>query len=299
MNKQRLAFLTLLIGCLMAGCAAVGRPAPRSAAPRDTTVEVNGVQLHFRIYAGGPTSILLEAGSGLDADTWNDIAPRIAAETGATVISYDRAGMGSSSMPTGSYDVYEEIMRLHGALHRLGRADGLVLVGHSYGGFLIHIFANLYPQAVTGMVYLDANTALGIDGIGGADAVAGPRIRANDVPDPTQEQRAGLRLSHGFAATLETVRRYPPLCGVPVVVVSAGKYAPGVQGSFIAGWRSGHYDLAEKTHGRHLIAHDAGHMVHKDDPGIVSSAVSQVFSAAERASPSIGDLNRACAPFAW
>lgn len=270
-----------------------------AATPTDRVVSVNGVELHFRIYSGDDRTVLLEAGSGLSADTWNEVAPLLAQVTGATVISYDRAGMGSSSSPPGTYDVYEEVARLHAGLYELGRAQQLILVGHSYGGFLIHLFGNLYPEAVIGLVYVDANTPLGIDGIGGADAVAGPRIKANDVPDPTREQQAGLRLSRAFAATLETVRRYPPLCGVPVVVISSGKYTPNVSAAFIEGWRRGHADLAAKTHGKYLIAKNAGHMVHRDDPGIVRDSVALVAAAASRAKPRLGDATRACEGFEW
>lgn len=262
-------------------------------------VTVTGVDLHFRIYPGDHRTLLLEAGSGLSADTWNEIAPSLAEATGATVISYDRAGMGDSSLAPGSYDVYEEVARLHAGLHELGRAQQLVLIGHSYGGFLIHVFSNLYPESVIGLVYVDANTPLGIDGIGGADAVAGPRVKANDVANPTKEQRAGLRLSRAFAATMETVRRYPPLCGVPVAVISSGKYAPSVKLDFIEGWRRGHTDLVAKTHGKYIIAANAGHMVHKDDPAIVRESVAQVAAAASRAKPRIGDPQRPCDPFDW
>ncbi|WP_129780782.1 alpha/beta fold hydrolase [Peristeroidobacter soli] len=274
-------------------------PSSFAAGPSDRTLSVNGVELHFRIYAGDDRTILLEAGSGLNADTWNETASLLAEATGATVISYDRAGMGSSSLPRDTYDVYEEVARLHAGLYELGRTRQLILVGHSYGGFLIHLFGNLYPEAVIGLVYVDANTALGIDGIGGAAVVAGPRIKANDVPNPTKEQQAGLRLSRAFAATLETVRRYPPLCGVPVAVISSGKYASSVSPAFIAGWRRGHIDLVDRTHGKYFIAQDAGHMVHKDDPGIIRESTALVAAAAGRARPRIGTLSRACEPFDW
>lgn len=243
----------------------------------DRFVDVLGVRMRFRIIEGDETTVLLESGSGLGADTWTETARMIASQTGATVISYDRAGMGESDMPPGIYDVYEEMARLHRGLIALDRAEPLVLVGHSYGGFLIHIYGNLYPDNVVGMVYVDANTPVGIEGIGGPQAVAAPSIKRNDVENPTRKQRAGLRLSRALAQTLESVRRYPPLCGVPTVVITAGRHPDAMSEDLIAGWQSGHYDLARRSGGRHLIDEKSGHMVHKDNPHIIVSSVQDVL----------------------
>ncbi|MGE6696374.1 alpha/beta fold hydrolase [Hyphomonas sp. NPDC076900] len=245
-------------------------------AAQDRFVDALGVRMRFQVIDGSPIVVLLEAGSGLDSETWNETARMIADETGATVISYDRAGMGQSTMPSGSYDIYEEAVRLRRGLLALGQADNLVMVGHSYGGFLIHLYANLYPESISGMVYVDANTPPGIDGIGGPDAVTAPSIRRNDVEHPTRKQRTGLRLSRGFAQSMETVRRYPPLCDVPTVIISAGRYPDSTPRSNVEGWQAGHRELAQRSGGMHVIAQEAGHMVHLDDPDIIVEAVQYI-----------------------
>ena len=82
---------------LLTGTAQAGPQAELSVI--DTLVSVGGNRLHFQVIEGGSPAILLEAGGGMDLTAWADLAPRLARETGATVISYDRAGFGESDLP--------------------------------------------------------------------------------------------------------------------------------------------------------------------------------------------------------
>ncbi len=291
MNRV-LSMVAASVLVLAAGCAAP--PKPEVVGIVDRMVDVRGVAMHFRLYPGGPRTILLESGSGLGADTWKDVAPRLAQATGATIIAYDRAGMGSSPGLSTQYDVHEEIDRLHAGLYALGRDHHLTLVGHSYGGYLIQLYANLYPGDVEAMVYVDANTVTGIDGIGGAAKLAEGRIKANDVPDPTPYQQSNLRLSRGLVRTQETMRAYPPVCGIPVSVITAGKVWPGTAESVVEGWRSGHRELVALTGGTAVLAAGAGHMVHTDKPDIVVSTVTDAFWAAGDRPAQLGIPGKVC-----
>jgi len=49
----------------------------------------------------------------------------LAETTGATVVSYDRAGYGESDLPDTPYDVHEELAGLWRGLEDLGCADSL------------------------------------------------------------------------------------------------------------------------------------------------------------------------------
>src|SRR4030042_4183716 len=67
-------------------------------------VDVGGYNLYFRIIPGQGPAILLESGGGMDSTEWNALAPRLARETGATALAYDRAGFGKSDLPETKYD---------------------------------------------------------------------------------------------------------------------------------------------------------------------------------------------------
>jgi pimeloyl-ACP methyl ester carboxylesterase len=59
---------------------------------------------------------------------------------------------GSDGQPPAPRRVAQQ---LHGLLAQIGVRPPYVLVGHSWGGPLIRMFAALYPREVAGMVYVD------------------------------------------------------------------------------------------------------------------------------------------------
>lgn len=70
----------------------------------DTTVVVGNHTLHFEIMKGSETPILFEAGAGDNVSVWSTILQPIAEITGATLITYDRAGFGESTIDTSETD---------------------------------------------------------------------------------------------------------------------------------------------------------------------------------------------------
>lgn len=261
---------------------------------RDEMVDVRGTQMHFRVYPGDERTVLLEAGSGEGHERWNELGPRIAAATGATVISYDRAGFGSSEPLTIPYDIHDEISRLHAGLYALGHDRWLVLVGHSYGGYLIQLYSNLYPGDIRGLVYVDADTVQSIDA-GDAKVLVAKSIKAKERPDATPAERASLRHARAFAATHETMRRYPVVCNVPVSVLTAEIVWPEAPKAEREGWVEGHRQLALASHGRWTVVKGAGHMLQVDRPDAVLETVKQVLADAPARGASLGVVGQPCA----
>ncbi|MCD9032052.1 alpha/beta hydrolase [Luteimonas sp. Y-2-2-4F] len=289
-----LAGLLLLAGGHAAATVPARAAEDAPQAPREHRIDVRGAAMRFVVHPGGEPVVVLEAGSGLGADAWDRVAPALAAATGATVVAYDRAGMGGSDGLGTPYDVRDEVARLHAGLQALGLDRRVVLVGHSYGGYLVQLYANLYPDDVHGLVYVDANTVAGIDALGGPGPIARARIRANDVPDPDKAQAAGLRLSRALEATHETLRRHPPVCGVPVAVLAAGERPDGMTAARFAAWQDAQRELAARTGGRFLIAEGSGHLVPRDRPDAVVDAVRAVLAAAGDAHATPGRPGASC-----
>ena len=92
LSALKYALLALAI-LTPATTAATAQEQPAQAVEK--LVDVGGYNLNFRIIQGQGLTILLEAGGGMDSTAWNALAPRLARETGATVVSYDRAGFGN------------------------------------------------------------------------------------------------------------------------------------------------------------------------------------------------------------
>jgi pimeloyl-ACP methyl ester carboxylesterase len=122
----------------------------------DTLIYAHPYKLHFKIFKGINTPILFESGGGLDASQWDSIATVVHQRLQATVITYDRAGFGQSSLDTTDYNIEQEIRSLEAALKILGYHDtDLLLIGHSLGGFYNRVFAARHTKQVKGIIWLD------------------------------------------------------------------------------------------------------------------------------------------------
>jgi pimeloyl-ACP methyl ester carboxylesterase len=122
--------------------------------PTGRLVDAGGHLLHLHIAGTGKPVVIFENGSADFSFVWDLVQPEISKET--MTVSYDRAGYAWSEegpVPrTGRQIAYE----LHTALHNAGIEGPYILVGQSFGGFLVRSYARLYNDEVAGMVLVDA-----------------------------------------------------------------------------------------------------------------------------------------------
>ncbi len=135
--------------------------APAAAATGDTvythqgtivSVAGRGINFYCEGAPNGPT-VIFDAGFEDWSPAWAIVQPRIAKV--ARACAYDRPGSGFSDpglMPRTSVRIAED---LHAALHAGNIPGPYVLVGHSFGGYNIRTFLDLYPNEVGGMVIVD------------------------------------------------------------------------------------------------------------------------------------------------
>jgi pimeloyl-ACP methyl ester carboxylesterase len=116
-------------------------------------IDVGGYRLHVTDHGHGGPAVVILHGAGDCSYSWMQIRKELAAFT--RVITYDRAGMGSSESgpaPTASHTVSE----LHAVLHKAGIPGPYILVGHSLGGLIARLYAVQHPADVAGLVFLDS-----------------------------------------------------------------------------------------------------------------------------------------------
>jgi len=125
--------------------------------PPGKLVDVGGWRLHLNCTgearASQPT-VILEAGVGDFSVEWSLVQPDVAKF--ARVCSYDRAGDGWSDLGPHPRTLRQIVYELHTLLDKGGVKPPFVLVGHSYGGWLVRLYASTYPAEVAGMVLVDA-----------------------------------------------------------------------------------------------------------------------------------------------
>lgn len=102
----------------------------------------------------GLPPVVLEHGCGSSALFWSLVAPEVAKVT--QVIVYDRAGYGWSEAGPFPRTNEQCVSELYELLQRSGVVGPYILVGHSYGGLNVRLFAGRYPELTAGAVLVDS-----------------------------------------------------------------------------------------------------------------------------------------------
>lgn len=241
----------------------------------DSLVDVGGHRLHVEMRRGtAPLTIVLEAGGGADASSWGPVAERLSARTNATVVAYDRAGLGGSDLGPADLTPGEEIAGLRRALHRLGAPPRTIVVAHSYGGLLALLHAARHPDRVAALVLVDPMTPRFATTTGDFLDSTLP-----DLSEPeTDRERALARMVAGFEALTGEVGAAEPGLSVPVVVLTAGDAWWGPEAIDTA-WRASHEALAAAPGRRLVVVPDTGHDIPNQRPEMVIQAVIDAVEA--------------------
>ena len=125
------------------------------ASLEDHRVDLGGYRLHLVCAGHGSPTVVFESGWPGGSSSWASVAPTIALQT--RVCAYDRAGTGASDPGPSPRSPLRMVRELHVLLTRAHLPGPYVLVGHSFGGLLVRLFAATYPHDVAGMVLIDSS----------------------------------------------------------------------------------------------------------------------------------------------
>ena len=124
-----------------------------SVAPPGRLVDIGHRRLHLHSMGEGSPPVVLEAGIAASSLSWSHVQPRVA--TFARTYSYDRAGLAWSDPCARPVTAASCADDLHRVLSAAGVNGPCVLVGHSYGAFVLHVYASRHPERVAGLVLVD------------------------------------------------------------------------------------------------------------------------------------------------
>ena len=125
----------------------------RLLAPPGLLIDVGGHRLHAVCMGDGSPVVLLESAIAASSLSWTAVQPEIAKFT--RVCSYDRAGLAWSDAHAGSRSFVRMVDELSAVLDHVAPGERYVLVGHSFGSFLVCAYAERYPQRIAGLVLVD------------------------------------------------------------------------------------------------------------------------------------------------
>lgn len=283
------------------------------AAPGEL-VPVGRTKLHLYCVGEGSPTVIVDTGLGESALEWLPVQQEVRHQSRFCL--YDRAGYGWSE--TGALPRYSSriVNELYSLLLQAGEKGPFVLVGHSYGGMNMQLFARRYPYLVAGLVLVDSSSAEQIGrlslplldsvdgfrpttmgGIATRDIVAKPII-----PDGLEEDSVAtmaiLMMSRTYtmrtvadeyinfkASAAQLARNKGRIPDVPLVVLSRGKLTGARDPTWASGneseWRLLQNDLVRLApRSAHIIAINSGHAIHSEQPELVADAITMTLDFA-------------------
>jgi pimeloyl-ACP methyl ester carboxylesterase len=247
-------------------------------------VDVGGRKLHACLYGqGSPTVVLVSGTNDALQETWNPLIDPLASE--ATLITYDRAGIGKSEIGDLPTHAKQSAIDLRHLLEKLNTPESILLVGHSYGVRVVNLYASLFPDEVDGLILMDGVPPTILDAqkaiLTGADLERLEQMTAGGTAPPNPRTEMDYSLE-----SLEQELRMGPLPHVPILVLIAGaKRENGVPPGFSPEARRKMAQLgldlqkkmATEIGGKFIVFDDLGHLMHLEKPAPIILAIKEMI----------------------
>lgn len=236
----------------------------------DARVDVGGIQLYCKVLGediDGPV-IVFDSGYGVPTRRWNSIKTEVASFS--KLLIYDRAGLGRSSLDSRPRHSLQHVENLRNLLQKKEVKPPYMLVGHSFGGLNVRLYASMYPEEIAGLILLDSCHE------------DQNKLMAEELSSDMQADYYGQFGAEGtlaeFEQSLEQVRKYKTLGDMPLTVVTGGNQPDHTEESW-GHWMDFQKGLAAlSTKSRHVVLADAGHSVHIDNPEAVVQEIRKMYA---------------------
>lgn len=284
----------------------------RAYPPPGQMIDVGGYRLHLHCVGTGSPTVVIDAGWGDWSGGWSRVQPEAAKTT--QVCTYDRAGMGHSESGPLPRTAEHFARELHVLLQQAGVPGPYVLVGHSFGGAPVRVFAHNYAPEVAGVVLIEsmnpgefgtpvsATTATPPDSgavsitnrfltnlltlparVGLVRLVTGPvaGLSPDDANAYTAHSvtvralQAAIDEGRGMHEALAQAHRVTTLGSVPLIVLSRG-LREGSAGEDEK-WQLEQSELLQlSSDSRQVFADKSGHNIQFDQPAAAVAAIVQM-----------------------
>jgi pimeloyl-ACP methyl ester carboxylesterase len=116
-------------------------------------IEIGGRNWHLIDRGTNGPPVIFESGISATCLNWSQVSAEVAGFARAS--SYDRAWLGWSDPAKSARTASAIVDELHALLGAAQIAPPYILVGHSFGGLLVHAYAARNPGHVAGLVLVD------------------------------------------------------------------------------------------------------------------------------------------------
>lgn len=266
---------SILTPVLAAVLLAFLSPSVASAACTPGLVEAGGRRLWTEVEGTGQPTVVFEAGGGETSVAWAGIAPAVRA-LGVRTVVYDRAGLGRSEPAAGPYRVEDEARALELVLNACEIEGPVILVAHSYGGF-VALLAAADDRRVAGLVLVDAVLPDYFDEATLAALLAEYRPQYDALRQAAPDLAAVMiPIVEAYPQTVDRVRSSRLPADLPVIDIVADDPMPATAEGDEA-WRRAHAALVAAGPRREaMLAEGSGHHINRDRPDVIVAAVSKL-----------------------
>jgi pimeloyl-ACP methyl ester carboxylesterase len=276
------------------------------------SIDIGGRSLNYSCIGSGSPTVILESGAGGAGMYWTPFQREIASYTRACW--YDRAGYGWSDPAPYPHPASAIVEDLHRLLAKAGEAPPLVLVGLSFGGLIVRVYAQHYPAEVSGIVLVDSSHVDEADPIqppGDGFLPYYPRLipalaqvlrpigvlrltlRNNILRSAFEPRTFAESSKEMFYESLVEARAVRSVGDIPLIVLTAGRHRVNPpenpiqareQRVWEAKWIEAQKQLARlSTHSQQRVFPEADHDLTHDRPHEVLEAIREVVEQARAA----------------
>ena len=233
-------------------------------------IDVGGYKLNIHCDGEGAPTVVLDAGAGDTLETWDWVVPDVKKFT--RVCAYDRAGLGKSDRGPTPRTSAQIAVELHALLRRAGILPPYVLVGHSFGGLNMRLYASRYPGEAVGLVLVDATP----EEFPSREAELLPKGDREKLRTSLATAPAAFRDElDAMAESAAEVAAAGPLEPFPVRVLTAAHRDDSE--AFRTAWLEWQRRMtAAFPQGVQILAGTSGHYIQFDQPGLIVDAVREL-----------------------
>ncbi|HNN92261.1 MAG TPA: alpha/beta hydrolase [Pseudomonadota bacterium] len=224
---------------------------------KPTVAEVSGRAVELVETGMGDATVVFESGLGNGWTPWDGVASEVAGR--ARVFAYSRPGYGGSEPSDAPRTAARVVEDLRTLLTARGFVPPYILVGHSFGGTYMELFAKAHPAEVAGLVLVDSrhrdfSTACQSAGLTGYSI---PESAVGSLPQVQQDEFYGFASASAEIRAAGTFGLYP----VRVLTSTSHPWSATVE----ALWQSMHGALAhEAANGQQIVFEGASHNLELD-----------------------------------
>src|SRR2546422_2954561 len=239
-------------------------------------IDVSGHNLNLLVGGEVTPTVVFEAGFGAGLTSWSTVQSNIAKF--ALTVSYDRAGIGQSEAGPKPRAAKQIALELHTALQNAGIGPPYVLVGHSFGGIYVRVFADMYPKEVAGMVLIDPSQETFDDW-----TRTHQEAQRTALDEQIAKASQGVRDESAEVNTsYQQARAAKVPAGVPVILLTAMK-DDTMPAAVRKVWMEKHEEWIAMVPGsKHIKVENSGHFIQGEQPQIVIDAIRQVIDQSRK-----------------